>query len=113
MGRVEKEEKTGMRVGIEEEEVGASEERKGSMNGVERQRREVERGRGRGGGAVVERENREVERERGRGGEGVLEREKREVEGGRGGRGKRGQRGESGSSIMGCRMSTDVWQVAR
>lgn len=57
-----------MRVGTEEDEVGASEERKGSMSGVERQRREVERGKGRGGGGVVEKEKREVES--GRGGRG-------------------------------------------
>lgn len=60
------EEETRMRVGIEEE--GASEKRKGSMLGVERQRREVERGKGRGGGGVVENERREVES--GRGGRG-------------------------------------------
>lgn len=70
LGRVEEEE-TRMRVGIEEDKVGASEKRKGSMSGLERQRREVERGKGRGGG-------------------GVVEKEKREVESGRGGRGERG-----------------------
>lgn len=79
-----------MRVGIEDEEVGVSEERKGSISWAERQRRDVERGRGRGGGGVVERENREVERDRGGSGE----------------------RWERGCSIMGCRMSTEVWQVA-
>lgn len=64
----------------------------GSMLGVERQRREVERGRGQGG-------------------RGVVEKDKREVESGRGGRGDGGYRGERGNSIMGCRTSLEVWQV--
>ncbi len=68
-----------MRVGIEEEEVGASEERKWSMSGEERQRREVDRGRGRGGGGVVEKEKREVDRGRGGRGETGVKRGKREV----------------------------------
>lgn len=73
--------------------MAASEERKGSIWWVERQRRDVERGSEQGGGGVVEREKREVER-------------------GRGGSGEREKGGERGSSIMGCRMSTEVWQVA-
>lgn len=70
---------TGRRRGEEEEGIW-------SGSGVERQIREVERGRGRGGGAAVEREDREVERGRGR-------------------------RGESGNSIMGCRTSTEDRRV--
>lgn len=93
MRTVEEEEETGMRVGTEEKEAGETEERKWSVLRVERQKREVERGRGRGGG-------------------GVVEKEKREVESGRGGRGERVYTGERGTSIMGCRMSTEVWQVA-
>lgn len=45
---------------------------------------------------------REVERGRGQGGGGVEEKDKREVEKGRRGRGKRGYRG---ASNMGCRIS--------
>lgn len=78
-----------MRVGTKEEKV---EKWKGSMLGVERQRREVERGRGQEG-------------------RGVVEKDKREVESGRGGRGDRGYRGERGNSIMGCRTSLELWQV--
>lgn len=67
MWTVEEEEKTGMRVGTEEEDERPT-ERKGSVLGVERQRREVERGRGRGGGGVAEKDRREVESgKRGRG----------------------------------------------
>lgn len=65
MRTVEEEEETGMRVGTEEIEAGETEERKGSVLRVERQKREVERGRGRGGGGVVEKEKREVESGRG------------------------------------------------
>lgn len=92
MRRVEGQDVTGMSVGIENEEVRASEERTGSMWCAERQTRDLERGRQWGG-------------------EWVVEREKREVERGRGGSGERGKEGERGSSIMGCRMSTEVWQV--
>lgn len=87
--RGREEEETGIRVGIEEEDVKQQEEGKRPMSRVERQLREVDEGRGRGGGGVVEREKRDVEE----------------------GRGGTGERGKNGSSIMGCRMSTEAWQV--
>lgn len=90
LGRVEDEEVASMTAGTEVEVVGVSKEREGFVSWVERQWREVERGRGRGGGGVVEREKREVER----------------------GRGKRGENGEKGSFIIGCRSLMGGWQVA-
>lgn len=61
---------------------GVPEDRKGSVWQEERQNRDVEKGRGRGGG--------------------VEARHKREVETGNGGR------GEKGNSVMGCRMLMEL-----
>lgn len=61
-----------------------TEERKGLVSGVEILKREVERGRERGG-------------------RGVVKKDRREVESGRGGRGERG------TSSMGWRMLMELW----